>query len=96
MTMPVSFPPYYPLLFAIVLVAAVIFVILMVISPKQYPVKSIEQSAVSFANDREREAAGHLPLWLWVSFAAIVIWAFAYIIINWADFMQFPYILLMP
>ena len=77
---------FFYLVLAIAL-SSVIIVWLVLRSGKNYSVNDTEAHSTSYA-DVIKEGHGGLTLFLWVSFAVILIWTVVYLVQHWSEFTQ--------
>lgn len=76
------------MLFYLVLAIAlssVIIIWLVLRSGKNYSVNDTEAHSTSYA-DVIKEGHGGLTVFLWVSFAAILVWTIVYLVQHWSEF----------
>jgi len=76
------------MIFYLVLAIAVAFVVttwLVLRSGKNYSVNDTEAHSSSYG-DVIKEGHGGLTIFLWVSFAAILVWTIIYLIQHWNEF----------
>lgn len=76
------------ILFYLVVAIALSFVItiwLVLRSGKNYSVNDTEAHSTSYA-DVIKEGHGGLTVFLWVSFAVILVWTIVYLIQHWSEF----------
>jgi hypothetical protein len=67
------------------IIGSVVFLWLFFIGGKRYTVEDTEAHAEEFA-ETIKEGHGKMTIFLWVSFAALFIWAVVYLVMNWQQF----------
>jgi hypothetical protein len=75
-------------IFYLVVAVAIVFVIitwLVLKSGKNYSVDDTEAHSTSYA-DVIKEGHGGLTIFLWVSFAVILVWTVIYLVQHWSEF----------
>jgi hypothetical protein len=81
--------PTYAYLALVFIGAGVLLIYLIVKSSDDFSVGETEANSEDFAG-QIRDSVGPVTKWLWVVYAALIIWAIAYFAQHWAEFSTFP------
>jgi hypothetical protein len=81
--------PTFAYLTLILVGAGVLLIYLIVKSSDEFSVEETEASSEDFAGE-VRDSKGPVTKWLWAVYAALIIWALAYLIQHWGEFATFP------
>ena len=81
--------PTYAYLALVLIGGGVLLMYLIVKSSDEYSVEETEKNSEDFAG-QIRDSIGPVTKWLWVAYAALIIWAIAYLVQHWSEFATFP------
>ena len=81
--------PTYAYLALVLIGGGVLLMYLIVKSSDDYSVEETEKNSEDFAGEI-RDSIGPVTKWLWVAYAALIIWAIAYLVQHWSEFATFP------
>ena len=82
--------PYWLYVSLFMIVSLSVITYLMVRSAKEYPPEKVEAEAHDFAGVI-KDGHGEITLFLWATYAGLVIWAIAYMIRHGYEFLQLGY-----
>ena len=82
--------PYWFYVTAFMIVALGVITYLIVTSSKEYPPEKVEAEAHDFAGVI-RDGHGEITIFLWATYAGLIIWVVAYLIQHWHEFLQLGY-----
>ena len=82
--------PYWLYVTLFMITALSMITYLIVKSSKEYPPEKVESEAHEFAGVI-KDGHGEIILFLWVTYAGLLIWAIAYLAQHWYEFLELGY-----
>ena len=82
--------PYWLYVTTFMIIALSVITYLIVRSSKEYPPEKVEADAHEFAGVI-KDGHGEITLFLWATYAGLVVWAIAYLVQHWNEFLELGY-----
>jgi hypothetical protein len=82
--------PYWLYVTTFMIIALSVITYLIVRSSKEYPPEKVEADAHEFAGVI-KDGHGEITLFLWATYAGLVVWALAYLVQHWNEFLELGY-----
>ena len=82
--------PYWLYVTLLMITALSVITFLIVRSSKEYPPEKVEAEAHEFAGVI-KDGHGEITLFLWATYAGLIIWAAAYLVQHWHEFLKLGY-----
>ena len=82
--------PYWLYVTTFMIIALSVITYLIVRSSKEYPPEKVEADAHEFAGVI-KDGHGEITFFLWATYAGLVVWALAYLVQHWNEFLELGY-----